>query len=134
MKQLLKKLLAWLILAVLLLVMAFTVPSQSAHHQALEPVMANVASQVAQQKTTGVKKVLKAIGLGNEEKTQRGYDKVGKAMAPALVKMINVNDYLLFSVGKLDYEGTLYPVSLGIFGHVFILPLDKIVAAMSEQE
>lgn len=129
-----KKVITTLVIILVVLGMAFSVPSEPAHHKALEPVMGNVASQVAQQKTKGVSKVLKAIGLGNEEKTKKGYDKVGQAMAPALVKMVHVNDYLLFSVGKMDYEGTLYPVSLGMCGHVFILPLDKIVAAMSEEE
>jgi len=130
----LKKIITAIAVVVLLLVMAFTLPNQQAHHKALEPVMAKVASQVAQEKTTGVAKVLKSIGLGNEEKTQKGYDKVGKAMAPGLVKMVHVNDYIIFSLGKLDYEDNSYPVSLGMFNHVFILPLDKITKALSEAE
>lgn len=130
----LKKIIIIAVIVVALAAMLFSVPAEKSHHTALEPVMAKVASQVAQEKTTGVTKVLKSIGLGNEEKTQKGYDKVGKAMAPALVKMVKVNDYLFFNVGKLEYEGTLYPVSLGLYGHVFILPLDKIVKAMSDTE
>lgn len=130
----LKKIIIIGVIIVALVGMLFSVPAESSHHTALEPVMAKVASQVAQEKTSGVTKVLKKIGLGNEEKTQKGYDKVGKAMAPALVKMVKVNDYLFFNVGKLEYEGTLYPVSLGIYGHVFILPLDKITKALSDGE
>lgn len=129
-----KKIAAIAVLVVVLLAMIFSVPSQSAHEEAMSPVLAKVASQVAQEKTTGVTKILKTIGLGNEEKTQKGYDKIGKAMAPALVKMLYVNDYLLFSIGKMDYEGTSYPVSLGLFGHVFVLPLDKIEKAMADSE
>lgn len=133
MKKIMKKVLWTVVVVCVLLGMAFSVPSEQAHREAMEPVMGKVASQVAQEKTKGVGKVLKAVGLGNEEKTQKGYDKVGQAMAPALVKMIHVNDYLLFSVGKMDYEGTLYPVSLGMCGHVFTLPLDKIEKAMAEE-
>lgn len=132
MKKIIKRLLLVLIIVSILVGALFSVPSQQAHHDALQDVMGRVASQVAQEKTSGIKDVLKTIGLGNEEKTKKGYDKLGKALAPTLVKMVKVNDYLLFSVGKLDYEGTLYPVSLGIFGHVFILPLDKIQAALAE--
>jgi len=130
----LKKIIITAVIIVALAAMLFSVPSAAAHHTALEPVMGKVASQIAQEKASGVTKVLKRIGLGNEEKTQRGFDRVGQAMAPALVQMVNVNDYLFFSVGKLEYEGTLYPVSLGIYGHVFILPLDKITKALSETE
>lgn len=130
----LKKIIIIGVVIIALVGMLFSVPAEGSHHTALEPVMAKVASQVAQEKTSGVTKVLKKIGLGNEEKTQKGYDKVGKAMAPALVKMVKVNDYLFFNVGKLEYEGTLYPVSLGIYGHVFILPLDKITKALSDGE
>lgn len=133
MKKAIKKILYTLIVVLIVLVAAFSVPSEQSHRDALQPTMARVASQVAQEKTSGVTKALKAVGLGNEEKTQKGYDKVGQAMAPALVKMLHVNDYLLFSVGKMEYEGTLYPISFGMFGHVFILPLDKIEAAMAEQ-
>ena len=134
MKKVMKKLLSVVVVIVVLLAMAFTVPDEQSHRDALKDVMGKVASQVLQEKGAGANKILKAVGLGNEEKVQRGYDKAGKAMAPTLVKMVHVNDYLLFTVGKLDYEGTLYPVSLGMFGHVFILPLDKITAALSESE
>lgn len=133
MKKAIKRLLFIFIIFVLFVTALFSVPSESAHHDALQDVMGRVASQVAQEKTSGLKDILKSVGLGNEEKTQKGYDKVGKAMAPALVKMVKVHDYLFFSIGKLDYEGTLYPVSFGIYGHVFILPLDDIVKAMSEE-
>lgn len=134
MKKLFKTLLLFIITISIVLGMAFSVPSQSAHHEALKDVMAKVASQVAQEKTSGLTKVLSAVGLGNPEKTQKGYDRLGKSMAPALVQMVKVNDYLLFSVGKMEWDGTLYPVSLGLCGHVFILPLDKIEAAMAEQQ
>lgn len=129
-----KKILTTIVVVIVLLGMAFSVPSEPKHHEALKETMGKVASQVAQEKTKGVGKVLKAVGLGNEEKTKKGYDKMGQAMAPALVKMVHVHDYLFFNVGKMDYEGTLYPVSLGMFGHVFILPLDKIEAALAEGE
>ena len=129
-----KKILSVCIIVIVALAMIVTNPGQQAHYEVMQPVMARVASQVAQEKTGGVKKVLKSIGLGNEEKMQKGYDKVGKKVAPAIVRMITVHDYLFFSIGKLDYEGTTYPVSFGIFGHVFGLPLDKVVQAMSDSD
>lgn len=133
MKKAFKKIIVAVVIVCVVLGMAFSVPSESAHREALKDVMGKVASQVAQEKTSGVSKVLKSVGLGNEEKIKKGYDKTGQAMAPALVKMVHVNDYLLFSVGKMEYEGTLYPVSFGMCGQVFILPLDKITAALSDK-
>ena len=129
-----KKILTIIVLILLAVVMVFTCPGEQQHHTAMTPVMARVASQMAQEKTTGLTKALKAVGLGNEEKTQKGYDKLGEKMAPALVHMIEVHDYLFLSIGKLTYEGTTYPVSFGLFGHVFSLPLDKITKYMSEAE
>lgn len=133
MKKAIKIFLLVIILVSLGATMANTVPTQKEHRDAMKEVMGRVASQVAQEKTSGVTKALKAVGLGNEEKTQKGYDKVGKAMAPTLVKMIEVENYYVCSVGLLEYEGSTYPVSLGIFGHVFILPLDKIKTAMNDK-
>ena len=127
-----KKILSVILLIVIALAMICTCPGEKQHHAVMQPVMARVASQVTQQKTTGLTSVLKKFGLGNEEKIQKNHERLGKTMAPALVKMIKVHDYCLFSIGKLTYEGTTYPVSFGLFGHVFALPLDKIVKAMSE--
>lgn len=129
-----KKIISVVLVVLVLVAMMFTCPGEKQHHEAMQPVMARVASQVAQEKTSGVGKVLKSVGLGNEDKVKKGYDKVGEAMAPTLVKMIEVHDYCLLSIGKMDYEGTIYPVSFGLFGHVFALPLDKIQKAMSEVE
>jgi len=127
-----KKIIIIVVVVLAVIAAAFTCPNEKQHHEAMTPVMGRVASNVAQQKTSGVGKLLKGIGLGNEEKVKNGYDKVGATMAPGLVKMIEVHDYCLFSLGKMDYEGKTYPVSLGIYGMVFALPLDKIQEAMAD--
>lgn len=129
-----KKILSIILLVAVVIAMIATCPDEKQHRETMEPIIARVASQIAQEKASsiGLGRILNGIGLGNEEKVKNGYDRIGKTMAPALVKMIKVQDCFLFSIGRMNYEGTTYPVSFGIFGHVFALPLDKIEAKMTE--
>ena len=50
--------------------------------------------------------------------------------------MLFLEDYFVCNVGKFTYEEEVYPLTLGIFGHVFVLTdyLDEIQEAQKKVE
>ena len=45
---------------------------------------------------------------------------------------VTVDDYVLCSIGRFDYEGESHIVSVGILGHVFTMPKSKIKRRMEQ--
>jgi len=99
----------WLIiLAVILVVMAVTVPDKQAHMSA---VKSSVMATVAEADSTNMTQV--AMALGNNI-----IDKV-------LDSQLKVDSYVFFSLGKIETKKGSQVVSLGVLTHVFVGKVDK---------
>ena len=58
---------------------------------------------------------------------------LGSALAtPVIRNSISVDDYVVCSVGKYTYQGKDQVVSVGILGHVFTIPKEKLKQAVDE--
>ena len=58
---------------------------------------------------------------------------LGSALATPVIKnSVNVDDYVVCSVGKYSYDGKDQVVSVGAFGHVFTIPKEKLKQAINE--
>ncbi|MBR4756049.1 MAG: DUF4359 domain-containing protein [Bacteroidales bacterium] len=52
---------------------------------------------------------------------------LGSALATPIIRnFISVDDYIVCSVGKYTYQGEEQIISLGVFGHVFTVPKERI--------
>lgn len=68
-----------------------------------------------------------------------GFEFLGMALVNGVLgKYINnyvtVNDYALFNVGKATLDGKTFPVSVGLFGHVFSVPRKIIEERLNESK
>ena len=50
----------------------------------------------------------------------------GLLLSATIESMITVDDYFVFNVGKVTYEGEDRVMSIGAFGHVFALSREQI--------
>jgi hypothetical protein len=129
-----------IILAILLglaLVMKVTVPSMEKHKEAaVEQVTKFVEEQMMQ--NDEVDGYLEAYGIDKDE-THRFLSENGiyKSMVTYLVEnSLFLEDYFVCNVGKFQYEGEIYPLTLGLFNHVFVLTdyIDEMQEAQEKME
>lgn len=129
-----------IILAILLglaLVMKVTVPSMEKHKEAaVEQVTKFVEEQMMQNEE--VDGYLEAYGIDKDE-THRFLSENGiyKSMVTYLVEnSLFLEDYFVCNVGKFQYEGEIYPLTLGLFNHVFVLTdyIDEMQEAQAKME
>lgn len=129
-----------IILAILLglaLVMKVTVPSMEKHKEAaVEQVTKFVEEQMMQ--NDEVDGYLEAYGIDKDE-THRFLSENGiyKSMVTYLVEnSLFLEDYFVCNVGKFQYEGEIYPLTLGLFNHVFVLTdyIDEMQEAQAKME
>ena len=58
---------------------------------------------------------------------------LGNAIATPIIRnSVTVDDYVVCSVGKYNYQGKEQPVSIGAFGHVFTVSKERIKEAIQE--
>lgn len=105
-----KKLLIFLAaLVVLVLLMKVTVPSPDKHRE--------VATE---QLTVYVEDNISDFGEIAEYLDEFGIDKK-QAIKFLVDNMLYLDDYFVCNVGKFEYDGEVYPLTLGLFGYVFVL-------------
>lgn len=107
-----KKLLS-LAIIVALIAAVVTCPGEEAHKEAIMNEMENSIDTTIKDKT----------GLG-DNKISRGLSQIASGIAskilkPALALSLTVDNYYVFSVGKIGVDDTPKTVSIGAFGHVF---------------
>lgn len=125
------------ILLGLALVMKVTVPSMEKHKEAaVEQVTKFVEEQMMQNEE--VDGYLEAYGIDKDE-THRFLSENGiyKSMVTYLVEnSLFLEDYFVCNVGKFQYEGEIYPLTLGLFNHVFVLTdyIDEMQEAQAKME
>ena len=69
------------------------------------------------------------------EQRQRAKEKLVAQFADAIVgQFMSVDNYVIFSVGKIRYGGETKTISFGILGHVFTFDADDIGKAMDKEQ
>lgn len=107
---------------------AFTCPDKAAHKKALLRT-ANVYVNDKVDDAVGTKGIGGAIGKGLKAVKQV----VGAPAASLIINQyLEVEDYYLFSLGKINKGGESKVVSLGIFGQVITPTTDMIDKAMKK--
>ena len=115
-----------LVVAALLVVMVLTKPDPWKHQAEVRKMALNVASQeMANMKLP--EKYAKHLPeeYANmelpEEYAQMGTNMVMDAAGRYLQSNMHVDDYVVLSVGMVNYHGQTLPITVGAFGKVFVL-------------
>ncbi|EFN90854.1 hypothetical protein HMPREF9018_0677 [Prevotella amnii CRIS 21A-A] len=109
-------LIGFISLVVILLILCFTCPSKDDHKKALTDVITQTLDDAKQKLNddsdlTGIDQTFTTMFLSS-------IDQVVKSSIDSLLK---VNNYGVFSIGKINFAGQEKIVSLGILNHVFTL-------------
>lgn len=85
-----------------------TVPNEEKHYQ------------VAQQKLTSLVGQ-KMSSLDGWKEMAEGQNLDIAALIKLAVGQMEVKDYFVCNVGRITYDGKTYPLTVGVFNHVFVL-------------
>lgn len=97
------------VVLILLTAMAFSKPEPWEHHAAVRQLAMNVVSQEVSN-----------AQLPNEL-VATGTDMAMNAAGSILQSNMQVDDYLVLSVGSVSFHGQTLPITVGAFGKVFVL-------------
>ena len=103
-----KSLLIIIIVAVVVIVAKFTVPNEEKHYQVARQKLSSVVSQKLSS-VDGVQEMINDQGVDIRELIQ------------VAMKQMEVKDYFVCNVGRVTYNGSTYPLTIGAFGKVFML-------------
>ena len=106
--------------AALLVVMAVTCPNKTKHTAAVSELASVILNDAASGDETGFA-ILGAM-IGN------------KFIGAFIENNLYVDNYLLFNVGKFEYNGESNVVSVGAFNHVFTMSRDQLRKKVKEDD
>lgn len=110
-----RKFIAPLILLGLIIVMIISCPNKEQHTESLTDTISSVLLDGEDPDIVSLGKML------------------GNPVSRLIVNTyVTVDDYVLCSIGRFDYEGEKHIVSVGILGHVFTMPKSKIKRRMEQ--
>lgn len=116
-----KKLISLAIVVVIAMTMVVTCPDKAAHEEAVKKELKDVV-RLADNESKGMIEVLLGTLLSG-------------VMDNAVDYVVNVDNYVVCSVGRIEIAGLDKAVSLGVFGHVFMLMnADDVGKKMNEEE
>lgn len=101
---------------VALLVLVFTCPNKEAHRDAI----ANEVNKIVDDQ----------MGQTNDQFAAFGKVVAAGIVNTALDQMLRVDNYVVFSIGKIHYMDKTKKVSFGILGHVYTFDADDLEKAM----
>lgn len=118
-----KGLLAVVVLLLVVAIMALTNPDRRDHSQAISREVTGALTSVAD-----------SAGLSDDPIAQ-GFLMIGQAFAGNIVdaavnNLLRYNNYVVLSVGQIDFQGKTYTVSVGLLGHVWTMDRDEMVKAV----
>lgn len=107
----------WIVAILALLVgMFMTCPDKAKHQEALSDTVHKALKSGAAEGETGLDKAMGQLG-----------SIIAGSISDAYISgSLTVDNYYLFSVGKMPVDGEDTAVSLGILNHVFTKPADKL--------
>ncbi len=113
-----KRLIACIVVGIVLLVLILTCPSADKHRDAIAGEVNKAVSSVV----TESYGILGAVGSIF----------VSPIVNVAVGELLDVDNYLLFSIGKMTYAGETNVVSVGVLNHIFTIHSDKIEKQLNE--
>ena len=118
-----KKIFALVITLFVILLMALTCPDKKAHTEAIRSAVSGYVNEtLSQRQDDGI--VMGFLGSLFVSKMTEIY----------LDNSLEVSNYLLFSVGRITFDGTTRVVSVGAFNHVFTSDKDDIRQALQKTD
>ncbi len=125
-----------IVLVALVVAMKFTVPSAEKHYEVASKQLATfVEDKVIE--GDDFDEIIEQYFDKETAKQFLAQEEVYKPVIKYMVEnMLFLEDYFVCNVGKFTYEEEVYPLTLGIFGHVFVLTdyLDEIQEAQKKVE
>lgn len=117
-----KGLLAVVILLLVVAIMALTNPDRRDHSQAISREVTGALTSMADSAVS-------------DDPIAKGFLMIGRAFAGNIVdaavnNLLRYNNYVVLSVGQIDFQGKTYTVSVGLLGHVFTMKRDEMVKAV----
>lgn len=103
-----KTLLIIIVVAIVVLAAKFTVPSEEKHYEVARQKLSSIVGNKLQS-LDGIQEMIQDQGVDMRELMQ------------VALKQINVKDYFVCNVGMVTYDGKTYPLTVGVFNHVFVL-------------
>lgn len=118
-KTMAKKIFVFLtfVVIIVLVVMALTKPEPWEHQAAVR----ELAMKVVSQEVASVQLPKEMPAEFAEQVTEKGLDMAMNAAGSFLQSNMQVEDYLVLSVGWVSYHGQTLPITVGTFGRVFVL-------------
>lgn len=101
------KFLPFFIFIAILAVALFTNPDKQAHKNALQTKSATIMEEIVAKRNDGIS--AEAWKFAGE-----------KLLTEFINQHLTVDNYYLFSIPKINWDGKSYPVGAGAFGHVYI--------------
>ena len=108
-------------LIALVVIALLTCPDKSKHVEVLKDKVGSVLNE-------------QLIDENSNELEFLGMALVNGVLGKYINNYVTVNDYALFNVGKATLDGKTFPVSIGVFGHVFSVPRKIIEERLNESK
>lgn len=98
----------FLVLMVIIAVIAFfTNPDEQAHKEAIRARSADILREMVSERTDGVSAV--------------AWQMAGEQLLTSFINSnVSVENYYLFSIPKINWDGKSYPIGAGAFGKVYV--------------
>lgn len=107
----------------LLALMVFTCPSSDQHKETLSETIAETVTDVSQNDSLTDNETINNVMRTIANNFTR------KVVQTAVNNLLSVDNYVLFSVGKVHYANEQYVVSVGLLGHVFTVDKEDLKKA-----
>ena len=120
-----KKLISAIILVGAVIVLAVTCPDRNAHEDALRSVIAKASTKKIDQLAGSNALVSSVASLVGSVLVDKVADKL-------LDTQLEVNNYVLFSVGKVTLGDETKPISFGILNNVYTISEDDALKALDK--
>jgi hypothetical protein len=111
-------------LALIIIIMAITTPDKRSHQDALKEVVMNVINDEVKTDDNMFEQGIRMVGNFF----------IGKIADSVLGEMLHVDNYVVVSVGTLNYNGKNHVVSVGIFNHVFTVNEKDVSKAIEKKK
>jgi len=126
-----------LVLAVIAVVMKLTVPSVEKHYDVATEQLSEFVEDKFME-SDDYDEIIDDYGIDKQaamEFLKQG-DMYKTMIRYSVENMLVMKDYVVCNVGKITYDGEVYPLTLGIFGHVFVMTdyIDEIQDASEKLE
>ena len=94
-------------IAIIAVVAFFANPDEQAHKEAIRAKSSEILKEIVSERTDGVSAV--------------AWQLAGEQLLTGLIESnVTVDNYFLFSIPKINWDGKSYPIGAGAFGRVYI--------------